>query len=30
MEISYLARQFVENHDRILPETVEKNDQGWK
>jgi len=29
MEISYLARQSVENHDRILPETMEKDDQAW-
>jgi hypothetical protein len=30
MEISYLTRQIVENHDRILPEKMEKDDQAWK
>jgi hypothetical protein len=28
MEISDLMPQFMQNHDRILPETIEKNDQA--
>jgi hypothetical protein len=30
MEISDLMPPFVQNHDRILPETIEKDDQAWK
>jgi hypothetical protein len=30
MEISDLMPQFMQNHDRILPETIEKDDQAWK
>jgi hypothetical protein len=30
MEISDLTAQFMQNHDRILPETIEKDDQAWK
>lgn len=30
MEIYCLELRFVENHDRILPEIVEKDDQMWK
>jgi hypothetical protein len=28
MEISDLTAQFMQNHDRILPETIEKDDQA--
>jgi len=28
MEISYLVMQFMQNHDRVLPETIEKDDQA--
>jgi hypothetical protein len=30
MEISDLMLSLVQNHDRILPETIEKDDQVWK
>jgi len=30
MEISYLLPQSLQNYDRILPETMEKDDQAWK
>jgi hypothetical protein len=30
MEISYLVMPFMQNHDRILPEAIEKDDQAWK
>jgi len=30
MEISDLLMQFVQNHDRILSEMMEKDDQAWK
>jgi hypothetical protein len=30
MEISDLTAQFMQNHDRILPERIEKDDQAWK
>jgi hypothetical protein len=28
MEISYLVTQFMQNHDRILPGTMETDDQA--
>jgi hypothetical protein len=30
MEISDLTAQFMQNHDRISTETIEKDDQAWK
>jgi len=30
MEISDLMPHFMQNHDRILPEMIEKDDQVWK
>lgn len=30
MKISYLAPQFMQNYDRILPQMMEKDDQAWK
>jgi hypothetical protein len=30
MEISDLMPQFMQNHDRLLPETIGKDDQAWK
>jgi hypothetical protein len=28
MEISHLVMQFMQNHDRVLPETIEKGRSG--